>query len=308
MMLVRRISTVVFFLAGSLAAQQRPIFDPDDFVDPRQHERPVFTSRLVIAGVSGYIDDYRALGQDAGFLHITNAWYRNRWQFGFNHTETSADTPRLFRCDCQPPIYFPTPPAPDAAPAPPPPGAKNAASVAFYRETAGGPAAPPNMLRTRVTFSRQHIGTDLRSVRTEEVIDHRSGHEQSVGVDADTHLAFRGHELWGSVAYARTWSSGTIADRSQQELTYTARPPGWAVGRVLTRVTFTVGGVSNRGGTALNVVNPAFEAFWHSHATKANVHLAWSVQRTNDSAEGWRTHNQIALFVDRALFVYLWPK
>ena len=51
------------------------------------------------------------------------------------------------------------------------------------------------------------------------------------------------------------------------------------------------------------VVNPAFEAFWHHWGTRANLHLVWSPQTTRSGAEGWETHHQIALFVDRALFV-----
>jgi hypothetical protein len=295
----------LLLLATAAGAQQSSI-DPDDFVDPRQHERPVFISRLVLGAGRGLIDHYRALGQDVGFVQITNTLYREHWEFGYNHTEVRGNDgpPKVFRCDCKPPIYFPTPPAPDAAPNPPPPGSKNTVLIGFYRETKAGPAAPPIMLRTRLFFSRQHIDTELRSASTEQVIDHRSGHEQSFGVDADTHFQFRGHALWGSVAYARTSSSGTIDDRTQQELTYTWRPPGWAAGLVLMRTTLTVGGVSNRGGTALNVVNPAFEAFWHSDATKANVHLVWSPQTTRDGENGWKTTSQIALYVDRALWVY----
>jgi hypothetical protein len=84
---------------------------------------------------------------------------------------------------------------------------------------------------------------------------------------------------------------------------YTARPPGWALGRILARTTLTVGGVTRRGGTALNVVNPAFEAFWHSYPTHINVHLVWSPRLTNDGAVGWRSRNQIAFFVERG---YVW--
>ena len=52
---------------------------------------------------------------------------------------------------------------------------------------------------------------------------------------------------------------------------------------MLTRATLTAGGVSNRGGTALNVVNPALEAFWHSQATRMNLHLIWSLRRKREA-------------------------
>jgi hypothetical protein len=84
-----------------------------------------------------------------------------------------------------------------------------------------------------------------------------------------------------------------------------SRFPGIAFHDVLLRATLTVGGVSNRGGTALNVVNPAFEAFLHEPKTRANLHLVWSPQSTNSGNGGWETHHQIAIFVDRALYVHL---
>jgi hypothetical protein len=84
-----------------------------------------------------------------------------------------------------------------------------------------------------------------------------------------------------------------------------SRFPGRAVGPFLLRATLTVGGVSGRGASGLNIVNPAFEAFWHSRGTGANVHLVWSPLGARSGAEGWQTHDQIALFVDRALYVKL---
>ena len=74
---------------------------------------------------------------------------------------------------------------------------------------------------------------------------------------------------------------------------------------ILLRATLTVGGLSNRCGTALNVVNPAFEAFWHNSKTRANFHFVWSPQSTNSGNGGWETHHQVAGFVDRTLYVHL---
>ena len=84
-----------------------------------------------------------------------------------------------------------------------------------------------------------------------------------------------------------------------------SRFPGRAVGPVLLRATLTVGGISGRGAAGLNLINPAFEAFWHNHLTRANVHLVWSPQSTLSGAAGWETHHQVAVFVDRALYVRL---
>src|SRR5204863_465954 len=144
MKIPRLVLPLACLFATAAAAQQRSIFDPDDFVDPGQHAGPVFTSRLVLGAARNLIDDYRPTGGDA-----------------------------------------------------------------------------------------------------------------------DTHFTIGGHDVSGSLFYARTSRSGTVDDRNQQELAYTARPPGWAVARILVRPTLTVAAVSSRGATGLNVVNPALELFWH---------------------------------------------
>ena len=54
-------------------------------------------------------------------------------------------------------------------------------------------------------------------------------------------------------------------------------------------------------------IPPGFEAFWHEPKTRANFHLVWNPQSTNSGTGGWETHNQVAFFVDRALYVKLFP-
>ena len=78
--------------------------------------------------------------------------------------------------------------------------------------------------------------------------------------------------------------------------------PAIALRSVLVRGTVTVGGVTG-GGTALNVVNPAVEAYWQERWTRANLHLVLSSLFNNRGAEGWKANHQIAFFIDRALFV-----
>jgi hypothetical protein len=160
------------------------------------------------------------------------------------------------------------------------------------------------MLRYRATLARQTIGTKIIS-QTGETLSRMSGREQSFGLDADTYVRIGRHDLFGSLAFARTARSGTTDDRRQSELTYTSRFPAIAAGKVLLRSTLTVGGVSDRGVTGLNVVNPMFEAFFHDWKTRANLHLIWSPQATRSRDRGWETHHQIAFFVDRALKVHL---
>jgi len=299
---------LALFVAVSAGAQQRPIFDPDDFVDPRQHSGAVFISRLVLGGATGLADDYRPLHQNGGFLHLTNSLYWSRVQLDYKHTEVFAKDhgpARVTVCDnCTPPLYFPSAPPGDATPEAPPPSRKETAQFAWYGSLPGGGASPPIMLRYRLTWSRQQADTIVTSYSTGRRT-RRSGHEQSLGLEADTHLRLGEHDVWGTALYARTVRSGTTDDREQQELAYMSRFPAVAVGRVLLRATLTVGGVTGRGASGVNVVNPAFEAFWHDPATRANLHLVWSPQATRSGAEGWKTHHQLALFVDRALYVKL---
>jgi hypothetical protein len=294
--------------AIAAAAQQRPIFDPDDFVDPTQHDGPVFASRIVLGVARSFIDDYRPLAQDVGFVHITNTLYRKNWQFDYKHTEVRGENapPDVVRCGCSPPVYFPTPPPSNATPAPPRPGSKETLQVGFYWSLPRD-AAPPLTLRYRVSVSRQPVDTDVRSLTTGEIVEHHSGHEQSIGLEGDVHFLFRGREWWGTLLYAHTSLSGTIDIHNQQELAYESRFPAWVIRQVFVRPTLTIGGVSNRGGTAINVFNPALEVFWHNHLTRGNIHFVWSPQSVRSGLEGWQVHQQIALFVDYAPFVKLFP-
>jgi hypothetical protein len=130
------------------------------------------------------------------------------------------------------------------------------------------------------------------------------GHEQSVGVDADTYFRIGEHNVFGTLFVAHTRRSGTTSDESHNEVAYMNRFPGTAIGKVIVRASLTIGGVSGRDANGLNLINPAFEAFLHEPTTKANIHLIWSPLTMRDG-KGWTTHHQIAITVDRALWVHL---
>lgn len=301
-------SAVLLLLATAAMAQERPIFDPDDFVDPRERLATLFISRLVAGGAANFIDDYRPLHHDAGFLLVANSLYVSRFQLDYKHSEVrGGGSPPVLVCGCTPPIYFPTAPGRDSTPAAPPAGSKDTLQFAFYGPgpVAGPPTDPPVMLRYRLSWSRQPIDTVVESFATGQTVSRLHGREQSIGLDADTYFRIGGHDVFGSLLYARTVRSGTTDNRSQNELAYMVRFPGVAFHDILLRATLAVGGVSNRGGTTLNLVSPAFEAFWHDPKTRANLHLVWNPQTTNSGTGGWETHNQVAFFVDRALYVHL---
>jgi hypothetical protein len=282
----------ILLIATAAAAQQRSIFDIDDFVDPRQHDVPVFASRLVLGGANGYVDDYRPLHRNAHFISIANSYYRGNFQFDYKHSEVRAEPPPPVQvCNCDPPVYFPTPPQLDETPAPPRPGGRDMLQLGWY-------AGTDVKLRYRLSVSNQSIDTDLLYANTKSVARTLHGYERSVGVEGDAHVPIIG---FGTFHFARTLRSGTAEDRRQNELAYTEHFPGIAYRRILLRGTLTVGGVSGRGVGGINLVNPIFEAFWHDQTTHANFHLAWSPSSTRSGANGWETHHQIALLSDWGL-------
>lgn len=284
-------------LALSARAQQRPVYEPDDYVDPNLHKGAVLISRVVGGAVANAVDDYRPLHDDLAFLQLASDVYWSRYQFGWKHTGMHArsDLPRAFVCNCASPVYFPTPPLASEVPAAPPAGSRDLLQLAWY----------PSKLRYRLTWTWQPIDRTIRSAATGEVVARLHGREQSLGIDGDTHIRIAGRDLFGLVTYARRIRYGTINDRKQQELAYTHRFRARAAGTVLFFPTLTAGNVSNRGGTAINLVNPQLEVSWLEPHTNANLHLVYSPQLLNSGADGWRLHHQVALFFDRALLVRL---
>jgi hypothetical protein len=299
-------------LGGAAAAQQRPIFDPDDFLDPREREGTFFVSRLVAGGARSYIDDFRPASEDVAFLHVTNSVYWKGVQFDYKHSEVFAENgpPDVILCGCSGrdnPIYFPTPPPGDATPNPPPPGPKDTLQFGHYLSWGRSADGVPVTLRYRLTYSHQKIERDVVSAATGET-SRLSGKEQSFGFETDTRFRIAGRDLFGSLIVSRSVRSGTPEDRSQTSIVHVSRFPAVAWKRVLFRATLTAGGVSGRGSTALNVVHPAFEAFWHDHYTRANFHLIYSPQTLRSGTGGWNMTHQIAVFVDRVLFTWLSSK
>jgi hypothetical protein len=270
---------VIAFLASSALAQ-RPVFEPDDFVDPAIHEGPLFFSRLVTGGVWNPEDRFRPIHGDVGFVILTNSLYVDRFQFDYKHREAAGDDPPpLTRCDCPDPVYFPTPPPGDAMPAGPQPGRSVTLQLAFYR------TSNTLTLRYRLAFTRQQLDTTVTSARTGEVIEQRSGHDQSLTVDADTHFRTRmgrGHALLRvplapecpTIARkrirVRVASSRMVRERSPL--------PHQAHGRRHFRPRYG----------EHQPVNPYFEALWRHRDTRINFHL---VSAGHERRRRWHTNN-----------------
>jgi hypothetical protein len=311
--MMRRFLPILVYasIAMSAAAQQQLIGDPDDAVDPRQHDHSLFISRLMLGAGTNLTDDYRPLRNGGGFLLLTNSLYWKQIQFDYKYSSKVLDNNEkieLQRCGCQAAIEFPTPPSATSTPLAPPQTTKNTLQFGFYYSVPGRASEPPVMLRVRLTGSRQTFATVIRAFPTNEITERRSGREQSFGLNADTYFHVGRHDVWGEVFYARTTQSGTTNNRSQSDFAYTNRFPAIVAGPVLLRAMLTIGAVSNRGASGVNIVNPAFEAFWHLQSSRANIHLVWSPQSLRSGTAGWETHQQIALYVDRALYVHLFGR
>src|SRR3954454_12471866 len=203
-------AALLLLVAATVVAQPLPMFDSDDDVDPRQHHDTVFISRLVLGGGTSLTDDYRPLRNGGGFFLFANSLYWKQFQFDYKHSKIFNDDDKieLQRCGCQPPIYFPTPPSAGSTPLAPPQSAKDTLQFAFYYGVPGRATEPRVMLRARLTGSRQSIDTVTRSFLTQEVVEQRSGREQSFGINADTYFRVGRHNVWGEVFYARTAQSG----------------------------------------------------------------------------------------------------
>jgi hypothetical protein len=308
-MMRRGLLILTLVIASGAAAQPLRMFDVDDFVDLRQRDGTLFVARLIAGAAYRPSDQERPLRQNAAFLSIANSLYWSRYQFDYEHTEARGRDrgPAVVHvCDCGAgePIYFPTPPSRDSTPAAPLPGASDSVRISVYRAAGGGRGRLPVMLRYRVFFKRQAIDTIVRFASNDALAPRLSGSEQTFGVDADTYTHIGGREVYGSLVVATTVRSDTTDNRSQTAVEYTIRFPAVALwnGKILLLPTLTAGGVSGRGGTAFKVLHPSFEGSWFSRATRATVHLVWTPQATNDGTAGWRTNQQIALFVDRSVY------
>jgi len=291
-------AVIVALLGIAAAAQERMIFDHDDFVDPSLHDGRLFISHIAAGGVRNYADDFRPSGRDAAVVHVANALYWSRFQFAWKHTELRAenDSPVVYSCGCAERIYFPTPPPSNATPLPPRPRAKDTLQFSWYRSSDA---------RLRLSWSRQSIRTDVVSFTTGQRLSRLRGEEQSVALDGDTHVRIRRLSLRGALLFARTVRSGTIDDRDQTEVLYTNRFQGRAFGRILLRPSLAVGTITGRGAAGLNVVNPELELFWRDPRTRVNLRILWSPQATRSGAGGWETRHQIAVYADRTLIVKL---
>ncbi|HYC91890.1 MAG TPA: hypothetical protein VEO54_21945 [Thermoanaerobaculia bacterium] len=295
--MIRTATILVAFLTAATALAQRPLFDPDDFLDPRETGgRPAFVSRVIIGGASNMSGDgFRPLGKQTGYVHLSNSFYWRSLQFDYKRSETRAVDGEAAQWQRQErtPVRNATPES------------KDTLNAAWYWPVPTGGGIPV-MLRSRVTFTRQSTENELLTAGAPMQWSVR---ERTVALDTDTWFRIGRHDVFGSLAVSETKATGAPnglpGNRKERALTYTNRFPSFSYdrARIMIRPTLTVGGISNRGGSAVNLVNPAIEIFRPFIRTGANLHVIYSPQWAVDANDRWQTTHQVAVYVDRALFV-----
>src|SRR5258706_11271328 len=91
--MIRTAAVLFALLTAVTASAQRPLFDPDDFLDPRATGgRPVFISRLVIGAASDMSGDgVRPLGEHVGYLHLASSFSWRSVQFDYKRSQMKAE-------------------------------------------------------------------------------------------------------------------------------------------------------------------------------------------------------------------------
>lgn len=292
-----RAAAILFLLLTTVTASaQRPLFDPDDFLDPRATGgRPVFISRLVIGAASNMNGDgFRPLGENIGYFHLATSFSWRSVQFDYKRSQLKAEDGEaaLWEFAESQDGFERTRNAT--------PKSKDTLNAAFYWPVPTGGGIPV-MLRSRVTYTTQPVETARSETRM-------SGQERTFALDTDTWFRIAGRDVFGSLAIAETKTTGTLDDRKERAITYTNRFPSLSLDRakILIRPTLTVGGISNRGGSAVNLVNPAIEIFRPFLRSGANFHLVYSPLWVNETSvpsselndARWGTTHQVAVYID----------
>jgi hypothetical protein len=311
--MIRAAAVILLLFTAATAFAQRPLFDPDDFLDPRETGgRPVLISRVVIGGASNMAGDgFRPLGEQTGYVHLATSFYWRSVQFDYKRSETRAEGGEAAQWAFDDndnndddgrfeQVRNATPKS------------KDTLHAGWYWPIPAGRGIPV-MLRSRLTYTTQSIDNELPSGVTPVS---SSGTERTYAFDTDTWFRIAGRDFFGSLAVSGTKTTGIPRipsplgeepdDRDERAIAYTNRFPAFAYHRakILIRPTLTVGGISNRGGSVVNLVNPAIEIFRPFARTGANLHVIYSPQWAPDAnGGGQKTTHQVAVYIDRSLFV-----
>jgi len=311
--MIRTAAVLAALLTALTAVAQRPLFDPDDFLDPRETGgRPVLISRIIVGAASNMSGDgFRPLGDNVGYVHLANSFSWRSVQFDYKRTQMKAEGGEAAVWNCRRNTIGSADGECDEQSGNvtlqrnATPKSKDTLQASWYWPVPLG-GDMPVMLRSRVTFATQPIETVVDDVETTERV---SGRERTFALDTDTWFRIAGRDVYGFLAYSETKtttnSTGLLGDRKERTLTYTNRFPSLSLdrARIVIRPTLTVGGISNRGRSGVNLVNPAIEIFRPFLRSGANLHVIYSPQWMVRDDECWKTTHQVAVVVDYPVVV-----
>jgi hypothetical protein len=281
-------------------AQQLDLFDPDDFVDPHEirGRRIIFISRLVAGGASGYLDQYRPVEQNLGFVHLANSLYWSGFQIDFKRSEVRGENPPpMDELPCKQTLSAQASACAQARVndgEPPAPGAKNVLQVAWYQS-----------LGQRVTI--RYRLAQARQYALPETAAHVPGlksHDDTRIAQIDAGVRVHGRTLSGYVGFTELTRYSSLDKTKQQTLTLGAFLPLMSIGPAILTPRVQIAGIADVG-PAIDVVNPSFDLSWTIPRVDTNVHLIYS-PALGDLGNGTRVTHQVVVYVDRAILVLPW--
>lgn len=267
--------------AMPLAAQQLDLFDPDDFVDPRlTGKQVVFISRLVAGASRGYMDQFRRVEQDIGFVHLSNSLYWRGVQLDYKRTESRGEHGVEEDVDPRGARIARDEPAPE-------PGPKNLTQLSYY-QTFGERLVLRYRLARATQFALPETAAQVRGL---EDRDETRFAQLDTGVLLGTRMQFV------TLTYTELTRHSTLAETQQRTLTASAYLLVTRLGRVTLAPRLQLGGVAN-DGPLLDIINPSLNLSMRIPRAGGYLHAIYSPVCRDGSV-----HHQIVVYADRALLV-----
>lgn len=295
-----RIATLALLCAAALRAQELELFDPNDFIDPRERGA-VFQAGgwatsdpgddfSLLRGYAGRVSDYQwrntPTNAELSFLHLTANLYRAQRQLNLKLTVLDGNT------EAQVPAYR---------------GMIQYGQYFVTRERSGRTSTDESDLRMsgRWLLTAAAEENTLRrapSSAPEATPANDSPLLYEFGVEVDGYLRYRRAAVVGSVVWTRRKvAENQVIDR----LTYVYRLPERTLGNVRLNASLGFGGERSDG--------------WNWGASRALLIASYDIERWNGSINfaygptyvpGERlrhVYHEVAIYIDRTLLAYLTP-
>jgi hypothetical protein len=314
---MRRALFIALLLAASMAqAQELDIFDINDFVDPRDLGATItprgwlacpcqrlLVSRLMAGGVADYVDVLRPTNADLLFAHLATSYYTGRWQLNFKATRfdssgVGGEVP-AWKYGVQAGRYF----------------------------TMGG-GNNPATLRAQVNASKTEYRRQLGPTKA-----FGSVYDTEIGFEVDTSVSILGRPFVTSLVFLQDRPAGELRDGSppfeRRRLTLLHRLPRLTLAGMKIDASIAGGMYQFKFPAPASTPNVTPDAYLNKPSptrwAKATVlpalelttpsipkldlrfHVRYEpivqqMPRNAAGGQGWQTTQQIALFIDRAVF------